>query len=358
MVMFSPSSLSHLSRFSAFSQKHVADKAAAPAPSAKPVPFAASPAEDGKVMGQGPFNLSYYLSGALAGGICCGLTHGALTPVDVVKTRIQLDPAKYNRGLIGGFSQVMEAEGAGALLTGLMPTCQGYFIQGWFKFGGVEFFKINITKSIGDEAAWNSKTKIYLAASAMAEFIADCFLCPYEACRIRLVSDPTYADGMASCAKKMVAENGFVGAFYSGFVPILFKQIPYTMAKFAVQGAAAETIYGAIGSSSDKMSKGGNITVSLGSGVVAGVVAAIISHPADTLLSKINKAGAGGSGSMLSRLGNIAAETGIVKLCTQGLAARCVMIGTLTAGQFGIFDIVMGFVGAKKFHFHDPKKAH
>lgn len=113
-----------------------------------------------------------------------------------------------------------------------------------------------------------------------------------------------------------------------------------------------------MGSSPDKMSKGGNISVSLGSGVVAGVVAAIISHPADTLLSKINKAGAGGSGSMLTRLGNIASETGIVKLCTQGLAARCVMIGTLTAGQFGIFDIVMGMVGAKKFHFHDPKKGH
>merc|ERR1712217_320023 len=95
-----------------------------------------------------------------------------------------------------------------------------------------------------------------------------------------------------------------------------------------------------------------NTGVSLASGVIAGVVAAIISHPADTLLSKINKAGAGGEGSMMTRLGNIASEIGFVKLCTTGLAARCVMIGTLTAGQFGIFDIVMGAVGAKKFHFH------
>merc|ERR1712205_148532 len=99
---------------------------------------------------------------------------------------------------------------------------------------------------------------------------------------------------------------------------------------------------------------GGNIGVSLGSGVVAGVVAAIISHPADTLLSKINKGGAGGTGSMFQRVGNIAAETGFYTLCTQGLGARCIMIGTLTAGQFGVFDIVMGAVGAKKFHFHDP----
>jgi Mitochondrial carrier protein len=42
------------------------------------------------------FTLKYYLSSALAGGICCGITHGAVTPVDVVKTRIQLDPLKYN----------------------------------------------------------------------------------------------------------------------------------------------------------------------------------------------------------------------------------------------------------------------
>merc|ERR1719472_64008 len=127
------------------------------------------------------------------------------------------------------------------------------------------------------------------------------------------------------------------------------------MAKFAVQGNAADSIYAALGSDPKSMSGAGNIGVSLASGVVAGVVAAIISHPADTLLSKINKAGAGGTGGMMSRLSNIAAETGFVKLCTQGLFARWIMIGTLTAGQFGIFDIVMDAVGAKKFHFHDPK---
>jgi len=315
---------------------------------------AAGASSDGKVMGQGPFGMKYYLSGAVAGGICCGVTHGALTPVDVVKTRIQLDPVKYNQGFIGGFKQVIAGEGAGALLTGLGPTAQGYFIQGWFKFGGVEFFKINITQSIGEQKAWDNRQVIYLASSAMAEFIADIFLCPYEACRIRLVSQPDYASSLGGTASRLMAENGFIGAFYSGFVPILFKQIPYTMAKFAVQGSSAETIYGMMGTEPKKSSKGTNLSVSLLSGVIAGVVAAIISHPADTMLSKMNKGGAGGSGGMFSRMANIAAETGIVTLCTQGLGARCIMIGTLTAGQFGVFDIVMGIVGAKKFHFHDP----
>ena len=78
--------------------------------------------------------MSYYLKGSLAGGICCSLTHGALTPVDVVKTRIQLEPEVYNKGMVGGFKQVIEAEGAGALLTGLAPTAVGYFVQGAFFF--------------------------------------------------------------------------------------------------------------------------------------------------------------------------------------------------------------------------------
>jgi hypothetical protein len=56
----------------------------------------------------------YYLNGALCGGLCCSVTHGGMCPVDVVKTRIQLDPVKYNKGLIGGFRQIIQSEGAGA----------------------------------------------------------------------------------------------------------------------------------------------------------------------------------------------------------------------------------------------------
>jgi solute carrier family 25 phosphate transporter 3 len=281
------------------------------------------------------------------------------SPVDVVKTRIQLDPIKYNRGLIGGFSQVIAEEGMIGLATGLGPTVVGYFIQGWFKFGGVEFFKIQIANAVGEQSAWDNRTNIYLGASAMAEFIADIFLCPLEATRIRLVSNPSYADGLFGAASKLVREEGVLRGWYSGFGPILFKQVPYTMAKFAVQGKAAEVIAtNFVGKKVEELVGSTKLLVALGSGVIAGVAAAIISHPADTLLSKVNKAGAGGEGSIMTRLGRIAAEIGFVKLATVGLGARCVMIGTLTAGQFLLFDIVMDMTGAQKFHFHNPADKH
>eukprot|EP00594_Rhizosolenia_setigera_P015673 CAMPEP_0178962886 /NCGR_PEP_ID=MMETSP0789-20121207/14653_1 /TAXON_ID=3005 /ORGANISM="Rhizosolenia setigera, Strain CCMP 1694" /LENGTH=325 /DNA_ID=CAMNT_0020647165 /DNA_START=86 /DNA_END=1063 /DNA_ORIENTATION=+ len=302
------------------------------------------------------YNAMYYLKGAAAGGICCSITHGALTPVDVVKTRVQLDPVKYNKGLVGGFRQVIAEEGVMALSTGLGATAFGYFVQGWFKFGGVEFFKIQMVKTLGEEKAWENKTPIYLGAAAAAEFIADIFLCPLEAVRIRSVSDPEFCDGLADGFVKMLKAEG-VGGFYSGFIPILCKQVPYTMAKFAVQGNAAEAMYAGIGKTPSEVSETTGLGISLASGVVAGVASAIISHPADTLLSKINKAGAGGDGPMMSRLLNIAKETGFVKLCTVGLLPRCVMIGSLTAGQFGIFDTVMNALGASKFHFTNPNAA-
>merc|ERR1719183_225314 len=117
---------------------------------------------------EGNFDMMYYLRAAAAGGICCSITHGALCPVDVVKTRIQLEPEVYNKGMVGGFKQVIKSEGAGALATGLGPTVVGYFVQGWFKFGGVEFFKINMVNYFGVEKAWELKTPIYLVAAACA----------------------------------------------------------------------------------------------------------------------------------------------------------------------------------------------
>jgi len=299
----------------------------------------------------------YYLKGALCGGVCCSITHGALCPVDVVKTRIQLDPVKYNQGLVGGFRQVVAAEGVGALATGLMPTAIGYFVQGWFKFGGNEIFKIRFCQMLGDQKSWDNRTAVMLGASACAEFIADIFLCPLEAARIRQVSDPSFPKGTFEAMGKLVQMEGIAG-WYSGFVPILFKQIPYTMAKFAVQGTTEIAIYKALPTKREDMSRPAKMGVSCTSGFIAGVAAAIISHPADSLLSKINKKGAGGDGGTVSRLWNITKQEGFMKLATTGLGPRCIMIGTLTAGQFLIFDTMMPIMGVEKFHFHDPAEHH
>lgn len=140
-----------------------------------------------------------------------------------VKTRIQLDPVTYNNGMLGGFRKVVQNEGAAALLTGIGPTVAGYFLQGALKFGGYEFFKQQSINFLGYETASKYRTGVYLASSALAEFFADIALCPLEATRIRLVSEPTFATGLVSGFTKILKNEG-IAAFYAGFGPILFKQ--------------------------------------------------------------------------------------------------------------------------------------
>ena len=125
--------------------------------------------------------------------------------------------------MIGTFRKVIANEGVGALKTGFGPTFAGYFLQGAFKFGGYELFKQQFINYLGYETASKNRTAVYLASSATAEFFADIALCPLEATRIRLVSEPTFASGLVSGFAK-IAKNEGIGAFYSGFGPILFKQ--------------------------------------------------------------------------------------------------------------------------------------
>ncbi|GFF32332.1 mitochondrial phosphate carrier protein [Aspergillus udagawae] len=286
--------------------------------------------------------LGLYSRFAFAGAVCCSVTHGAFTPVDVVKTRIQLDPATYNRGMIGGFRQVIRNEGAGALLTGIGPTFAGYFMQGAFKFGGYEFFKQQSINILGLERARQNRTAVYSVSAASAEFFASIALCPLEATRIRLVSEPGFANGLIGGFGKILKNEG-IGAFYRGFGPILLKQVPYTVTKFVVYEKVAEAVFARLDKS--KLSNSAQTGVNLGSGLIAGFAAAIVSQPADTMLSKINKTKGLPGESTVSRLIKIAGELGL-RGSFAGLPTRLFMIGGLTAGQFAIYGDIKKALGA------------
>ncbi|CAI5756850.1 unnamed protein product [Candida verbasci] len=281
------------------------------------------------------YTVGDYLSFAAAGAVGCGATHGAMTPIDVVKTRIQLEPTVYNKGMIGSFRQIIGTEGVGALLTGLGPTILGYSLQGAFKFGGYELFKKQFVDYLGYDTAKQYKNSIYIGSSALAEFFADIALCPLEATRIRLVSQPTFANGLVSGFTKIASEEG-IGSFYNGFTPILFKQIPYNIAKFLVFERAAEAIYGSISTPKNQLSSTTTTAVNLSAGIIAGCAAAIVSQPADTLLSKVNKTKKAPGQSTLGLLAQLAGQLGF-KGSFAGLPTRLVMVGTLTSLQFTIY---------------------
>lgn len=65
-------------------------------------------------------------------------------------------------------------------------------------------------------------------------------------------------------------------------------------------------------------------------GYIAGVFCAVVSHPADVIVSKLNQ-------NPGSSIGAIAKELGFAG-CWSGLLPRIFMIGTLTALQWFVYD--------------------
>jgi len=84
--------------------------------------------------------------------------------------------------------------------------------------------------------------------------------------------------------------------------------------------------------------------LNLGSGLTAGVAAAILSQPADTLLSQINR-GHGPTGTMLTRLAVLARQAGFRGLFA-GLGPRIVMTAGLVSGQFLAYGAIKDALGA------------
>lgn len=105
---------------------------------------------------------------------------------------------------------------------------------------------------------------------------------------------------------------------------MLLVQIPYTMAKFFCFEKIVQLFYTHVFTEpKDSYSKTTQLGVTFGSGYLAGVVCAIVSHPADSLVSQLGKVENKGKS-----LGTIANEVGLMSLATKGLGTRVIMIGT------------------------------
>lgn len=113
--------------------------------------------------------------------------------------------------------------------------------------------------------------------------------------------------------------------------------------KFASFETIVEMIYAKLPGKKSDYSKGAQTAVSFGGGYLAGILCAIVSHPADVMVSKLNadrQAGESFGGAM----GRIYGKIGFGGLWN-GLPVRIVMIGTLTGLQWMIYDYFKMFMG-------------
>jgi solute carrier family 25 phosphate transporter 3 len=278
----------------------------------------------------------FYKYCALGGALACGITHGLMTPLDFIKTNLQANPGLF-RNTMDGFSKVMASQGYRGLYTGFSPTLIGYSIQGCGKYGFYEFFKHKYTFFFSEENASKYRDLIWLAAAASAEFLADIGLCAFESTRVRIQTSldprtlkPTFARGTIDGMAKIGTQEGLNGLFKT-LKPLWARQIPYTMMKFLAFERTVEFTYFMLPKPKEEYSKPQQIGVSFFAGYVAGLFAATVSQPADNLISVMNRE----KGITLRQA---AEKLTITEMFLKGLGPRIVLVGTLTALQWTIYD--------------------
>ena len=240
----------------------------------------------------------------LAGGLCASVSHAVTTPIDVVKTRQQVDEGDYVKGRTDRLPNdvqgkgaidddpkhtrtqthhsygvwktcrvLVKSEGWSVLLRGLGPTTVGYVAEGALKFGTYEVLKPLALDIVGSRAV------AFLIAGAAAGAAAGLVLCPMEALRIRLVSEPSFGGGGWLEAGRLMMEREGPRGFMKGCSAMLAKQVPYTVVKQVTFDLVARAAYGQAGGKD-----GAKFAVVLFSAAAASVMSCLASQPGDMLL--------------------------------------------------------------------------
>jgi solute carrier family 25 (mitochondrial phosphate transporter), member 3 len=258
---------------------------------------------------------------------------------------------------------IMKEDGPNALLGGLGPTVVGYGVEGAMKFGIYE-----IMKPIFTSLFQGNKGIAYLFASIVAGAVAAMLLCPMESTRIRIVTDPAYADkGLLTGFPKLVSEEGLWSSF-SGMWAMLAKQVPYTFGKQVSFDVFAGMLYAFFHSVQEQLAvTDGAIkwAVSVCAAFLASIIACIFSQPGDMILTETyrpkkattskNTASSKDktatkqkeqpqSASFVEIIQRIYAAGGLPNFFT-GTQARIVHVGLIITSQLVIYDIVKQLLG-------------
>ncbi|KAI4835555.1 mitochondrial phosphate carrier protein [Plasmodium brasilianum] len=287
-------------------------------------------------------NLSYYAKCMFGGVLSCGLTHTVITPLDVTKCRIQSYPLIY-KNLFQSIKKIIKEEKFRSLSLGWSPTLVGYSLQGLFKFGFYEIFKDVYSNYLGEQYSYKYKGVTWLLASASAEFVADIFLCPFEMIKVKMQTSKvnTFPNKLFASTTYMLANKSETKFPFGSVTPLWCRQIPYTMAKFYFFEKIVQLMYDKVFTKpKNTYSDTTQLGITFASGYLSGIICALVSHPADNMISQLGKVENKGKG-----VSCIVKEMGVFNLFTKGICTRVLMIGTLTGLQWWIYDTFKATMG-------------
>eukprot|EP00581_Thalassiosira_minuscula_P015999 CAMPEP_0183720514 /NCGR_PEP_ID=MMETSP0737-20130205/13110_1 /TAXON_ID=385413 /ORGANISM="Thalassiosira miniscula, Strain CCMP1093" /LENGTH=1090 /DNA_ID=CAMNT_0025950389 /DNA_START=103 /DNA_END=3375 /DNA_ORIENTATION=+ len=345
---------------------------------------------------------SQYFRLALSGAICTVLVRTALNPLELVKTKIQLGndeeiiqlatekasskekdsqessaskPAISTTEVI---QSLVEVRGPLSLFQSADITFITSIVFGLFGFGATELFRRSFSAVFFDETASGTNEFLFLFAAGLATLLTCAAGAPFEILRVRSMST-TENQGVTKVFEEFVEQNrqkraapvasvssssavltpglqieiDDIKPLWSSFNPIASRELPFAVTKFLVFDLAAGSIAEFV-NSADVLSE--PIQVGVGSlglllsafaGALAGIAGALVSHPADlilTLSSASSREEGGGKDWKMIVKDLLEADGGVLNLFA-GFPARALFFFLVIGLQFFLYDYVKSELG-------------
>lgn len=154
------------------------------------------------------------------------------------------------------------------------------------------------------------------------------------------MTDPDFADGLVSGVQRLVDESG-VGSLFYGLTAMLSKQVPYTFAQQVSFDVVATMLYAAA-ANANFATADVKIEISALAALSASIVACIMSHPGDVLLTTTYKnTKAESFGTVVN---TVFERNGLAGFFT-GLPARFVHVGAIMTSQLVLYDFIKQLLG-------------
>ncbi|CAL1399331.1 unnamed protein product [Linum trigynum] len=271
---------------------------------------------------------AYYTICALGGMLSAGTTHLAITPLDVLKVNMQVNPIKYS-SIVSGFSTLWKEQGPSSLWRGWSGKLFGYGVQGGCKFGLYEYFKTFYSGFL----PLQDRTSLFFLSSASAQVFADVALCPFEAVKVRVQTQPHFARGLVDGFPKIYRTEGLAG-FYRGLFPLWARNLPFSMVMFSTFEHSVELIYHhLIQRTKEDCSRMQQLGVTCLAGYTAGAVGTVISTPADNIVSSLYNRKA-------DSVRQAVRSIGVANLFTRSLSIRIALVGPVVTLQWFFYDTI------------------
>jgi solute carrier family 25 protein 38 len=215
-------------------------------------------------------------SNFLAGSLASVATALLIQPFDVLKTSILVDTA-HNR-ITQSMKFVYSEYGISGFWKGITPSLARACIGGGLSFTALEFFKSHFHAQ-ENAMQFTSDGK----SAACARFVTIFCLCPLTVIKVRMEAPVSHTyHSIPHAFRTIMSEEGLRG-FYTGLVPNLMRDIPYSAIAFGFYTQYKNLLGSFIEGDQP-------FIVKFGAGLMSGFTATMITQPFDVVKTRLQYA--------------------------------------------------------------------